>query len=247
MKSFNRLRELYRKLTGEPEGEEKSVTVEEVFRSEAGVSILYTSGFPKQQLGYAKRARDIAGKTEVVFGGEDVVMVPDEEKREFERNVVSALVNSIGFLEGQKYWFIYRLEEEDWGFQPTREIQEKGWKGLEDAFVRMLDVSGHNSDPVKNNRAYEEVKTLREFRNDLLHFESPKVKAGEEADEYDLDEELENLDFPANSIGTANTYPFKWFSYELAERSVRMSFTLWRVFARQLGKEEEFTSGISPN
>lgn len=233
-------------MTEKSGGEEKSIALDEVFGSGAGVSILYTSGFPKQQLGYAKRARDKAGKTEVIFGGDDVVMVPDEEKREYERNVLSALVNSVGFLEGQKYWFIYRLEEEDWGFNPVRDIQETGYNGLEDAFVRMLNVGEFNADPVKSSKAYDEVKVLREFRNKLLHFESPKVKAGEEAEEYDLDEWLRNEGFPENPVGTANTYPFKWLSYELADRSIRMNFTLWRLFARQIGKEDEFISGISP-
>lgn len=36
--------------------------------------ISYISGFPKKQLEYAQSARDKAGKIEVIFGGDDVLM-----------------------------------------------------------------------------------------------------------------------------------------------------------------------------
>lgn len=98
---------------------------------------------------------------------------------------------------------------------------------------------------LKNSQPYKEVKILRDFRNDLLHFDSPNVTAGEESEEYDIDEKLEEHDFPENPIRANNSYPFKWFSYELAERSVRMCFTLWRFFGRQLDKEDEFLKGVS--
>jgi len=224
------------------------VTASTSFSGSASVSstatVSYTSGFPKKQLEYAQSARDKAGKIEVIFGGDDVLMVPDEENREYQHNVVSAVVNSIGFLEGQKYWFIYRSDEGEWNFDNPVDIQETGWKGLEDAFVRMLDACGRENGFLKDSRPYQEVKVLREFRDDLLHFESPKVTAGKESEEYDIDEELKGLNFPENPIRTNNSYPFKWFSYEMAERSVRMYFTLWRFFGRQLDKEEEFLKGV---
>lgn len=207
-------------------------------------TISYASGFPKKQLEYAKRARDKAGKLEVTFGGDDVLMVPQDEKIEHQHSVVSAVVNSLGFLQGQKYWFIYRLEEGRWEFDEREEMQKAGWHGTEDAFVKMLDACGRESGFVKDSCPYDEVKVLRHFRNDLLHFESPMVKAGEEAEEYDTEEKLEAHDFPENPIEPNSTYPFKWFSYELAERSVRMSFTLWRFFARKLDKEDEFLKGV---
>ena len=207
-------------------------------------TISYASGFPKRQLEYAKRARDKAGKIEVTFGGDDVLMIPQDEKIEHQHSVVSAVVNSLGFLQGQKYWFIYRLDEGRWGFEDSEEIQEAGWHGTEDAFVKMLDACDRESGFVKDSRPYDEVKVIRHFRNDLLHFESPMVKAGEEAEEYNTEEKLEAHNFPENPIELNSTYPFKWFSYELAERSVRMSFTLWRFFGRQLDKEEEFLKGV---
>lgn len=207
-------------------------------------TISYASGFPKQQLGFAKRARDKVGEIEAVFGGKHVDKISNYETREHQRNVVSALINSLGFLEGQKYWFIYRLEDRDWNFKNKTEIQKTGWKGLEDAFVRMLKESGRNSDILKNAPVYDEIKVLRKFRNDLLHFESPMVPAGKESNEYDVNRELEKLDFPENPVAPHNTYPFKWFSYELAERSVQHCFTYWRFFARGLNMEEEFLKGV---
>lgn len=207
-------------------------------------TVSYISAFPKRQMEYAQSARDKAGKIEVVFGGEDVLMVPDEENRDHQQYIISAIVNSLGFLEGQKYWFIHRLEDGEWDFDNQTEMQETGWNGLEDAFVRMLDVCDRENGFLNDSPPYKEVKVLREFRNDLLHFESPKITAGEKSKEYDIDEELESLDFSKNPIGGNNSYPFKWFSYELAERSVRMSFTLWRFFGGQLDKEEEFLKGI---
>lgn len=207
-------------------------------------TVVYTSGFPQKQLEYAKRARDKAGKIEVIFGDEDVLMVPEDEKMNHQQNVISAVVNSLGFLEGQKYWFIYRLEEDRWEFDNPTEMQETGWNGLEDAFVRMLKACDRESGFVKGSKPYQEVKALRNFRNDLLHFESPPVEAGKEAEEYDTDRELDELDFPQNPVGTSNSYPFNWFSYELAERSVRMCFTLWRFFGRKLDKEDEFLQGV---
>jgi hypothetical protein len=207
-------------------------------------TISYTSGFPKKQLEYAKRARDKAGKVEVIFGGDDVLMVPQDEKIEHQHNVVSAVVNSLGFLQGQKYWFIYRLDEGRWEFDNSEEMQTTGWKGTEDAFVRMLDACDRESGFIKGSKPYNEVKALRNFRNNLLHFESPMVEAGEESEEYDTDEKLAELGFPENPIGANSGYPFKWFSYELAERSVRMCFTLWRFFGRKLDKEDEFLQGV---
>lgn len=230
--------------TGESNGVKGSISLSESNSMDAGATVNYTSGFPKKQLEYAKRARDKAGKIEVIFGGEDVLMVPEDEKLEHQQNVVSAVVNSLGFLEGQKYWFIYRLEEERWEFDNPTDIQETGWNGLEDAFVRMLEVCDRESGSIKGSKPYNEVKVLRSFRNDLLHFESPMVEAGEEADEYNIDEELDELNFPQNPVGVSNSYPFNWFSYELAERSVRMCFTLWRFFGRKLDKEEEFLRGV---
>jgi len=207
-------------------------------------TISYTSGFPKRQLEYAKRARDKAGKLEVTFGGDDVLMVPQDEKIEHQHNVVSAVVNSLGFLQGQKYWFIYRLDEGRWEFDNSEEIQETGWNGTEDAFVRMLDACDRESGFVKDSRPYSEVKVLRNFRNDLLHFESPMVEAGKESEEYDTNEQLKEHGFNENPIEPNSTYPFSWFSYDLAERSVRMCFTLWRFFGRKLGKEDEFLQGV---
>ena len=231
----------------EDSNEENTVTASASLSGSASGSaiISYTSGFPKKQLEYAKRARDKAGKLEVTFGGDDVLMIRQSEKIEHQHNVLSAVVNSLGFLQGQKYWFIYRLDEGRWDFDNSEEMQKAGWNGTEDAFVKMLDACGRESGFVKDSRPYDEVKLLRHFRNDLLHFESPMVKAGEEAEEYDTEEKLEAHDFPENPIEPNSTYPFKWFSYELAERSVRMSFTLWRFFARKLGKEDEFLKGIS--
>jgi hypothetical protein len=236
-------------MSGEEDPEDENIVTASASGSGSAslsATISYASGFPKKQLEYAKRARDKAGKIEVIFGGDDVLMIPQDEKIEHQHNVVSAVVNSLGFLQGEKYWFIYRLDEGRWEFDDSEEMQKAGWNGIEDAFVKMLDACDKDNGFVKDSRPYEEVKVLRNFRNDLLHFESPMVEAGEEAEEYDTEEKLEKHDFPENPIEPNSTYPFKWFSYELAERSVRMSFTLWRFFARQLGKEDEFLKGISP-
>lgn len=228
---------------GENDSEDVELSATGVGTATGTATISYRSGFPKRQLDYAKRARDRVGEIEVTFGG-DVLMVPEEKKREHERNTISALSNSLAFLEGQKYWFIYRLDEGDWEFDNREQIQKTGWNGLEDAFVRMLEVCGRETGFVKDSDPYEEVKELREFRNDILHFESPMVQAGNESEVYDVDSRLEELGFPENTVGAGSSYPFKWFSYELAERSVRMSYTLWRFFARQLDKEDEFLTGV---
>lgn len=232
----------------EHEDEENTQTVvgEATLSGGASLSatVSYSSGFPKQQLAFAKRARDKVGKIEAVFGGENSDKISDFDNREHQRNTVSAVVNSIGFLEGQKYWFIYRLEEHDWGFDNIEDIQETGWNGTEDAFVRMLEVSGGNSDILKDTPPYHQVKTFRKFRNNLLHFESPTVRAGDEPSEYEVDQRLSDHGYPENPIAPNNTYPFKWFSHELAESAVRYSYTFWRFFGRGLDMEDEFLKGV---
>jgi hypothetical protein len=226
--------------------EEKTITASvSAAGADAGsVTISYASGFPKQQLGFATRARDRAGKIEATFVDDHLDKIPEYDSREHQRNVISALINSLGFLEGQKYWFIYRLEDRDWDFENVEEIQQTGWNGVEDAFIRMLEVSHGNSDILKDLPVYDEIKAPRKFRNDILHFESPKVRAGNESEEYDVDGLFENLDYAQNPIAPNNTYPFKWLSYDLAETSVQRCFTYWRFFARGLDMEDEFLQGV---
>lgn len=89
--------------SGEESLKELSGSIDMSLSMSAEATVMYTSGFPKKQLTYAQSARDKAGKIEVIFGGDDVLMVPDEENREHQHNVISAVVNSLGFLEGQKY------------------------------------------------------------------------------------------------------------------------------------------------
>lgn len=225
-------------------GNEINLSASGVGRGRGIARLSYASGFPKQQLQYAIHARDKSGEIEAIFVGDHNDKISTQVKREHERNVVSAVVNSIGFLEGQKYWFIYRLEDRDWDFENIVEIQETGWNGLEDAFVRMLEVSRGNSEIIKNTDLYHGVKALREFRNDLLHFESPFVVAGEESEEYDVNAKFEELDISENLITPHSTYPFKWFSYDLAEWSVRMCFSYWRFFARGLDMEDELLKAV---
>lgn len=223
---------------------EETDTIEVSIDSSEGATISYISGFPKQQLRYAKQARDEASRIEALFKGSEARQVPAEDDRNHQRHVLSTLVNSISFLEGQKYWFIYRLEERRWDFENREEIQKTGWNGLEDAFTRMIRTCGEDDTLLKESEAYKEVKVLRRFRNDLSHFEPFKVQAGNETEEYDVTAELQEREFPQNPVGVNNSYPFNWLSYELAERSIRMCFTLWRFFGRSLQKEDEFLTGV---
>lgn len=209
------------------------------------VSLSYSSGFQDKQLTFAKNNRDRAGEIEAQFENSQDKISADL-KTEHQQNVVSAVVNSLAFLEGQKYWFIYRVKEEKWEFDESEKLQQTGWKGLEDAFVRMIEHINGESNLLKDSKPYNEVKALREFRRDLLHFESPMVKVGEESEEYEPEKLLTEQGFSKNPWESKNSYPFHWLSYDMAERSVRMTYTLWRQFGKELGKEDEFTKGISP-
>ena len=70
-------------MSGEEDSEDENrVTVSGSLSGLASLSpnISYASGFPKRQLEYAKQASDKAGKLEVTFGGDDVLMIPQDEK-----------------------------------------------------------------------------------------------------------------------------------------------------------------------
>lgn len=212
----------------------------------ASASISYSSAFSKKQLKFAKDYRDRAGEIEAQFEN-STKKLPRDMKREHQRNVVSAVVNSLAFLEGQKHWFRERLKEEKWNdIEYTDKLDEEvDWRNhLEDAFVDIIKVIEGESTLLDDSKPYNHIEALRRFRNSLLHFKSPMVKAGEEEQKYQAHKELQELDFPQNSLGANNTYPFNWLTYELAERSVRMSFTVWRFFGRELGKEDEFLKGV---
>jgi len=114
--------------------------------------------------------------------------------------------------------------------------------GVEEELAYIIDDLGYNSEPLENQ---EEIQAIRRFRNDLIHFEATFVRAGQEYEEYNADGLLDDIGFPEYPLSDANQgYPFKWFSYELAETSVRRAFHVWRLFSRQQRREDELLSGI---
>lgn len=226
------------------ENQPNEVQVSSEIGLSVSASLSYISAFPKRQLEYAKNNRDRAGEIEAQFENTSDKL-PDDLKVEYQQNVISAVVNSLAFLEGQKYWFIYRIDEGKWSFDKPKELRETGWKGLEDAFVRMIKHANGESKILEDSKPYDEIKALREFRNNLMHFKSPLVEAGNEHEVEDYAEQaLREQDFSKSPWGTENSYPFHWLSYDMAERSVRMAFTLWRFFGRELDKEDEFLTGV---
>lgn len=235
-------------MTEESSEEDNTIefTVSDNLEFSGSVSISYTSGFPKKQLEFAKNNRDRAGEIEATFeNNQDKLST--ELKIEHQQNVISAVINSLAFLEGQKHWFKERVRENKWeDIELTEELEnDVNWENyLEDAFLDAVKAIKGESTLIDDSKPYNEVYALRKFRNSLLHFKSPKVDAGKESQEYQAHKELQKLDFPENKLGTNNTYPFNWLTYELAERSVRMAFTIWRFFGRELGKEEEFLKGV---
>jgi hypothetical protein len=115
-------------------------------------------------------------------------------------------------------------------------------KGVEEELVYILDDLGFNTEPLEDQ---EEMRAIRRFRNDLIHFKATSVRAGHEHEEYNADELLGELEFPEYPLSDANQgYPFKWFSHELAKTSVRRAFHIWRVFSRQQHREDELLAGV---
>lgn len=224
------------------------LTVTDQLELSGSVSISYTSGFPKKQLEFAKNNRDRAGEIEAQFE-DSTDKLPADLKIEHQQNVASAVINSLAFLERQKHWFRERAEEGKWeDIEYTGDLEEEvDWRNhVEDAFLDAVKVIKGESTIIKESKPYNEIYALRKFRNSLIHFKSPMVEAGEESQEYQAHKELQKIDLSQNSLGTNNTYPFNWLTYELAERSVRMTYTLWRFFGRELDKEEEFLKGVPP-
>jgi hypothetical protein len=217
---------------------ESDDSVRRINLTDADFQVEYKSGFRKTQLAFARYARDIAGEIEVVFG-EGAKMTPSKKVLEHQYSVTSALINSLSFLEGQKYWFLYCVDDGRWDFENRRDIVETGWKGTEDALVRILDICDGNKELMQASRAYNEVRTIRRFRNELLHFETPSVKLGNESVEYELDNELRDMGVDENPVGDSYMYPYRWLSYDLANRSVDMCVGLWRIFAIGMDMSEE--------
>jgi hypothetical protein len=205
-------------------------------------SVSYVSGFPKKQLEFAKIARDRSGEIEAKFDGSED-KIPEMKKRVYQESVISTVVNSLAFLEGQKDWFKKRIEEGKWNIDESKLHEEYG-DGLEDSLAKTAENIKTGESQINGSRPYQEIKVLRRFRNSLLHFDSEKVRAGKEGEKFNAHSGLEEQDFPENKFESNNTYPFNWLTYEMAERSVRMSFDLWRSFAKELGKEDEFLNGV---
>ena len=191
------------------------------------------SAFPKKQLEYAKLSRDEVARLQTTFDGEIDIVYP--EQKLYDLHCQNAVVSSVAFLEGMTQTY---CNDEN----IDRENEIPSHLGVEEELEYILDDLGHNSDPLTGQ---EEMSVIRHLRNDLIHFEATSVRVGHEYEEYNTDEELRNLDFPNYPLSDSTRgYPFKWFSHELAERSVRRAFHIWRLFARQQKREEELIAGI---
>jgi len=197
-----------------------------------GVSISVKSGFPKKQLKYAQLSRDEVARLQSQFSGEIEIVEP--ERRLYDLHCQNAVICSVAFLEGMTATYC-----NDEGINRD---QIPNHLGVEEELAHIIDDLGYESEPLENQK---EIQAIRQFRNDLIHFEATLVRAGKEYEEYNADELLADVGFPEYPLSDANQgYPFKWFSHELAETSVRMAFHVWRVFSRQQGREDELLSGV---
>lgn len=198
-----------------------------------GVTINVRSGFPKKQLRYAQLSRDEVARLQSLFSGEIDIVEP--EKRLYDLHCQNAVICSVAFLEG--------MTETYCNDEGVDRSQIPNHLGVEEELAYILDDLGFNSEPLEDQ---EKMQAIRRFRNDLIHFEAVFVRAGHEYEEYNADELLEDLGFPEYPLSDANRgYPFKWFSHELAETSVRRAFYAWRIFSRQQKREDELLSGVS--
>lgn len=225
----------------------------------ASASISYVSGFPKKQLEFAKIARDRAGEIEALYDNKPD-RISHNKKVIYQESVVSAVINSIAFLKGQKKRIKIQLSDEELNIPNKNSVKNANLRGgdVENIFDDIIKKSKQTSeDQLNGTKPYTEIKTIRHFRNDLEHFypfkrpASEKYTAEDHDEEYQFrgfrhntEEELEKLNFSESPFDGDSSYPFNWLSYEMAERSVRMSFNLWRSFARKLGKEDEFLKGV---
>lgn len=227
----------------------ESVTIEsEPARATAQAlspSVSYVSAFAKSHLDFAKQARNSAGEIEAIFGDDDKGRISKSKNRGYQRNILSAVIHSIAFLEGQKHWFRLTKPSDEWDFAPSIDEMDVNWDNhLEDAFADILDECAKDGDYLRDATVFKEVATLRKFRNEIIHFKSHKVSSGEEVEYYSAESELKELEYPKSKIGAASAYPYMRLSYEMSERSVRNCFHLWRLFARKMEKEEELMKGV---
>lgn len=197
-----------------------------------GVTINAQSGFPKKQLRYAQLSRDEVARLQSLFSGEIEIVEP--ERRLYDLHCQNAVVCSVAFLEGMTATY---CNDED-----IDRSQIPNHLGVEEELAYILDYLGFNPEPLEDQ---EEMQAIRRFRNDLIHFEAVFVRVGHESEDYNADELLEELGFPEYPLSDANqSYPFKWFSHELAKTSVRKAFHTWRIFSRQQQREDELLSAI---
>lgn len=196
------------------------------------VTINVRSGFPKKQLKYAQLSRDELARLQALFDGEIEIVEP--ERRLYDLHCQNSVICSVAFLEGMTETYC-----RDEGIDRS---QIPNHLGIEQELAYIIDDLGFNAEPLENQ---EEIRAIRQFRNDLIHFEAISVRVGHEYQEYNADEQLVDLGFPEYPLSDANQgYPFKWFSHELAETSVRRAFHTWRLFSRQQQREEELMSGV---
>jgi len=196
------------------------------------VSASVKSGFPKKQLRYAKLSRDEVARLQSQFGGEIDIVEP--ERRQYDLHCQNAVICSVAFLEGMTATY---CNDED-----INRSQIPNNLGVEEELAYIIDELGYNPKPLENQK---EVRAIRRFRNDLIHFEATFVRVDQEYKEYNADGLLDDIGFPEYPLSDSNQgYPFKWFSHELAETSVRTAFHVWRLFSRQQEREDELLSGV---